>query len=110
MTGDPAKGEQMISVISQGHYQITTSGGATVGKVDGDYVVGFQTSTADGHKLGPFPTLDEALKALNTENARPARDGEAPPATRTRSGSQAGALRSDMVTGDGARGWRRPCG
>ena len=52
----------MISVISQGHYQITTSGGATVGKVDGDYVVGFQTSTADGRKLGPFPTLDEALK------------------------------------------------
>ena len=54
----------MISVISQGHYQITTSGGATVGKVDGDYVEGFQTSTADGRKLGPFPTLDEALKAL----------------------------------------------
>jgi hypothetical protein len=54
----------MISVISKGHFQITTSGGATVGKVDGDYVVGFQTSTADGRKLGPFPTLDEALKAL----------------------------------------------
>jgi hypothetical protein len=54
----------MISVISKGHYQITTSGGATVGKVGGDYVVGFQTSAADGHKLGAFPTLDEAPKAL----------------------------------------------
>ena len=42
-----------------------------MGKVDGDYVVGFQTKTVDGRKLGPFPTLDEALKALNTENARP---------------------------------------
>jgi len=54
----------MITVIRKGHYQVTTSGGATVGNVDGDYVVGFQTSTADGHTLGAFPTLDEALKAL----------------------------------------------
>jgi hypothetical protein len=54
----------MITVISKGLYQVTTSGGATVGEIDGDYVVGFQTRAADGHKLGAFPTLDEALKAL----------------------------------------------
>lgn len=62
----------MISVMTQGHYQVTASDGTPLGKVDGDYAVGFKASTADGRWLGPFPTLVEALKALHTDHARPA--------------------------------------
>ena len=54
----------MITVISKWHYKVTTSGGATFGRIDGDNTVGLQTMTADGRKLGRFPTLEEALKAL----------------------------------------------
>lgn len=61
----------MITVISRGHYEITTPDGAKVGQVDGDNTVGFETSTPNGRRLGPFHTLDEALKALNTNHARP---------------------------------------
>lgn len=54
----------MITLLSMGHYEVTAADGRTLGKVDGDNSAGFETRTVDGRKLGPFSTLDEALKPL----------------------------------------------
>ncbi|MEP7035458.1 MAG: hypothetical protein ABI662_05740 [Dermatophilaceae bacterium] len=61
----------MITLITPGHYRVTASDGTPIGTVDGNPDAGFQACTAEGFRVGSFPTLAEALKSLNRDHANP---------------------------------------
>ena len=61
----------MITVMTHGHYRVTASDGTLIGTIDGNSLVGFQSCTADGRRLGRFPMLGEALESLDPVTANP---------------------------------------
>jgi hypothetical protein len=59
----------MITRTSRGHFQVHDAGGDLIGKIDGDFAVGFEARTQAGRRLGLFTTVENAALALETSQA-----------------------------------------
>lgn len=58
-----------ISQTTRGHFRVTDASGELIGRIDGDFGVGFEARTPRGRLLGLFGSAEDAAMALRARRS-----------------------------------------
>jgi hypothetical protein len=58
-----------ITQTARGHFRVTDASGEPIGRIDGDFGVGFEARTPRGRLLGLFGSAEDAAMALEARRS-----------------------------------------